>query len=106
MNYFPDAYNYLINSFFFFLFQGSYLTSVGISDQKTALLHSLLAGSALVGRVSVLFVHLLPFSILLTYPIIAVISCGVSVVVLLVTPHWIFYIYSICKLIMMVMIIR
>ncbi|XP_001181697.3 monocarboxylate transporter 7 [Strongylocentrotus purpuratus] len=74
---------------------GSYLTSVGISDQKTALLHSLLAGSALVGRVSVLFVHLLPFSILLTYPIIAVISCGVSVVVLLVTPHWIFYIYSI-----------
>ncbi|XP_072179564.1 uncharacterized protein [Diadema setosum] len=74
---------------------GSYLTSVGVPDKKTAELHSFLAGSALIGRVSVLFVHLLPFSILLTYPVIAAISCILPVCVLFVPHVSIFYIYAV-----------
>ncbi|XP_054767359.2 monocarboxylate transporter 13-like [Lytechinus pictus] len=74
---------------------GSYLISVGVSDEKTALFHSFMAGASLVARVSVLFIHLLPFSILLTYPTISAISCGASVIILLVTPQWVFYLYSI-----------
>ncbi|XP_071494045.1 monocarboxylate transporter 7-like [Diadema antillarum] len=74
---------------------GSYLTSVGVPDKKTAELHSFLAGSALIGRVSVLFVHLLPFSILLTYPVIAAISCILPVCVLFVPHISIFYIYAV-----------
>ncbi|XP_041478735.1 monocarboxylate transporter 10-like [Lytechinus variegatus] len=74
---------------------GSYLYSVGISTGVTAILHSSLAGGGVLGRSLVMFLsHKLPVPISSIYPIIAILNCFLSILILITSSLPVLYIYS------------